>query len=76
MRAYFVLMKNGNNSSFLIVVDFQGDQKEIFEGIASIAVPVLKNGELIDMVSLEKRIGHDVTNDYAPFYQRKLFGLQ
>ena len=74
-RAYLVLMMKDNEQSFLMIVDFQGDRQATFGGIASVAVPLLRQGELLDMVPLESGIGADVANGYKPFYQRKRFGL-
>jgi hypothetical protein len=75
--AYLVLMKKEGESSFLIVVDFIGDRRTIFDGIAAVALPHLKKGELIDFIPLESGIGADVARDYPPFYKhkRKAFGL-
>lgn len=74
-RAYLVLMENDKELSFLIVVDFIGDQDSTFNGIASVSVPQLKNGELIDMVSAESDIGKQVIHNFKPFYKRKKLGL-
>lgn len=73
--AYLVLMMKDNEQSFLMIVDFQGDRQTTFGEIASVAVPLLRQGELLDMVPLESEIGADVANEYKPFYQKKRFGL-
>lgn len=73
--AYLALMQKDDESSFLVIVDFTGDRRETFDGIASVAVPLLKKDELIDMVPLDDGIGQSVANDHAPFYKRKLLGL-
>jgi len=73
--AHLVLMHNAGESSFLIVVDFVGDRKTTFSGIANIAVPHLKKGELIDMIPLEPGLGETVAKEHPPFYKRKAFGL-
>ncbi|MGF6905787.1 enhanced serine sensitivity protein SseB [Fusobacterium sp. PH5-44] len=74
-RAFLVLMEKEGEFSFLVVVDFTGDKKEIFDGIASYAVPLLKKGEFLDMVSLEEDLGKEVAKGHQPFYKRKIFGL-
>ena|GEM_PF-5238042 len=51
-RAYLVLMQKDGEFSFLIVVDFTRDRKETFDGIAAVAVPLLKKGECLDMLPL------------------------
>ena len=73
--AWLVLMENGGEFSFLMVVDFVGDRNVVFSGIASIAVPKLRNGELIDMVPADSDLGRQVAHDYPPFYKRKALGL-
>jgi len=73
--AHLVLMNNGGESSFLIVVDFIGDLEATFSGIAAVVVPYLKKGELLDMIPLEPGMGETVAKDYPPFYKRKAFGL-
>jgi len=72
--AWLVLMDRGTERSFLIVVDFAGDRSATFNGIASVAVPLLREGELIDMVPADDDFGRKVTRDYPPFYKRRAFG--
>ncbi|MCL2085791.1 enhanced serine sensitivity protein SseB [Candidatus Saccharibacteria bacterium] len=69
--AWLVLMEKNSEFSFLIVVDFIGDRQAIFNGIASVAVPKLRKGELIDMVPADSDIGRQVIRDYPPFYRSK-----
>lgn len=73
--AWLALMQKEGEFSFLIVVDFCGDRQSIFNGIASVAVPKLREGELIDMVPANSDIGQQVVRDFPPFYKRKMFGL-
>lgn len=73
--AYLALMENDKEFSFLIVVDFVGDRNTTFQGIASVAVPQLKQGELMDMVPADSDIGKQVMRDFQPFYKRKVFGI-
>ena len=73
--AYLALMEKDKEFSFLIVVDFVGDRNTTFQGIASAAVPQLKQGELIDMVPADSDIGEQVMHDFQPFYKRKVFGI-
>ena len=74
-NAYLALMEKDKEFSFLIVVDFVGDRNTTFQGIASVAVPQLKQGELIDMVPADSDIGKQVAHDFQPFYKRKVFGI-
>lgn len=68
--AYLVLMEKEEELSFLIVVDFAGDRQTIFSGIASVAVPLLREGELIDMVPADSDLGRSVVRDFLPFYEQ------
>ena len=73
--AWLVLMEKDKEFSFLMVVDFVGERQLIFNSIASVAVPTLRQGELIDMVPADSDIGQHVVQDYPPFYKRKIFGI-
>ena len=73
--AWLVLMEKGGELSFLMVIDFVGDRHATFNGIAAVAVPKLRQGELIDIVPADSNIGQQVIRDYPPFYKRKSFGL-
>ena len=73
--AWLVLMEKSGELSFLVVVDFAGDRNATFSGIASVAVPLLREGELIDMVPADSDLGQKVIRDYPPFYKRKTFGF-
>jgi len=68
--AWLVLMEKDGEKSFLIVVDFIGDRQATFNGIASVAVPKLREGELIDMVSADSDFGQKVIQGFSPFYRR------
>ena len=69
-NAYLVLMQKDNEISYLVVVDFIGDRQETFNAIAAVAVPLLKPGELLDMVAIDDSLGQTVARDYPPFYQK------
>ena len=69
--AYLVLMEKEGESSFLIIVDFEGDRQKMFNGIASVAVPLLREGELIDMAPADSDIGRSVIEGFPPFYEKK-----
>jgi len=73
--AWLVLMEKGGEFSFLIVVDFVGDRQATLNGIASVAAPKLRQGELIDMVPADSDIGQKVMRAYPPFYKRRAFSL-
>lgn len=71
--AYLRLMIKNEEQSYLIIVDFIGDQKEIFQGIANAGVPHLTN-MFLDIIPLST-FGKDAIRNVKPFYKKKLFGL-
>ena len=72
--AYLQLMIKEGEQSYLIIVDFTGDMREIFNGIANAASSHLK-GMLINLVPYDTNFGHNAANNIEPFYKRKKFGL-
>ncbi len=72
--AYLQLMIKEEEQSYLIIVDFTGERREIFDGIGNAAISHLK-GMLIDLVPYDSDFGHNATNNIKPFYKRKKFGL-
>jgi len=74
--AYLQLMVREGEESYLIVVDFTGDQRSVFDAIASVARPHL-NGKYLDLIPLDSDFGQSAVRHVAPFYKRKrgfLFG--
>lgn len=69
--AYLQLMKKEEEYSYLIIVDFSGDKKEVFGGIYQAAQPHM-NGMFIDMVPFDSDFGRNATVNVEPFYKRKL----
>lgn len=72
-KAYLRLMIKDNEESYLMIVDFNGEKEEIFNGISEIAGPYL-NGMFLDMVGMDDW-AKDAIKDVNPFYKRKLFGI-
>lgn len=72
--AYFFLMMKEGEQSYLIIVDFTGDKKELFGGIAK-SVEKHLNGMYLDMSSLDSGFAADSIKNTKPFYKRKSFGL-
>lgn len=68
-RVWLRLMKKDGEYSYLLVVDFEGDRREVFSGIADAARPYL-DGMYVDMVSLEQDFGKNAVQNVTPFYQR------
>lgn len=69
--AWLVLMEKKGELSFMMAVDFTGDRRATFDGIAAVAVPLLRNGELLDMTETSSGIGRHIANGYPPFYAAK-----
>ncbi|PJI07554.1 MULTISPECIES: enhanced serine sensitivity protein SseB [Clostridium] len=72
-KAYLRLMIKDNEKSYLMIVDFNGEKEDIFNGISEIAGPYL-NGMFLDMVGMDDW-AKDAIKDVNPFYKRKLFGI-
>lgn len=72
--AYLQLMIKEGEQSYLIIVDFTGDKREIFDGIANTAMSYL-NGMFIDLVPYDSDFGRNATRNVEPFYKKKKFGL-
>ncbi|WP_295352331.1 enhanced serine sensitivity protein SseB [uncultured Succinivibrio sp.] len=71
------LMIRNEEQSYLLVVDFAGDRKKIFSGLADAARDYLPSRMYIDIVPYNDDFGRKAAENSKPFYQRKhkLFGL-
>lgn len=72
--AYLQLMVKEGEQSYLVIVDFTGDRREIFNGIADAAKSYLK-GMFIDLVPYDSDFGRNASKDIEPFYKKKRFGI-
>ncbi|MGC6768474.1 enhanced serine sensitivity protein SseB [Enterococcus sp. LJL51] len=70
-RAWIQLMKKEAETSYLLIVDFEGDKNKLFPVIAEITTPYL-NGLYIDMIPYTSEEGFvkNATLNLAPFYSR------
>lgn len=66
-RAWLRLMYKDNEYSYLLIIDFEGDKKEIFGGIAGAARPYLKD-MYIDMVPYQDNFGKNAVKGVEPFF--------
>lgn len=73
-KVYLFLMVKDSEESFLLVVDFVGDRKKIFDGIAEAGIPYLKKGQFIDLVPASDETWRNSTKGEKPIYKRGLFG--
>ena len=67
-RAWLRLMYRSGEYSYLVVVDFEGDRKNVFGKIADAARPYLGN-MYIDMVPFADDFGKRAVEGVEPFYQ-------
>lgn len=72
--AYLQLMIKEGEQSYLVIVDFTGDRRKIFDGIVNVVMSYL-NGMFIDLVPYDSDFGRNATNNIEPFYKKKKFGL-
>lgn len=71
------LMIRDQQQSYLLVVDFAGDRKKIFSGLADAARAFLPSSMYLDIVPFDDDFGRDAAKEGKPFYQKRkrLFGL-
>ena len=72
--AYLQLMIKEGEQSYLAIVDFSGDRRSLFDGIANVAMSHLK-GMYIDLIPYDSDFGLNATKNIEPFYKKKKFGL-
>lgn len=66
---YLRLMQRGERCSWLIMVDFDGEQEHIFEEIAKVARPFIKE-LMLDMLPIDA-LGEHTLDHVEPFYQEE-----
>lgn len=70
--AYLQLMIRNGERSYLVVVDFKGERRAVFDEIAAVATPHL-NGMYIDLIPLDSEFGQSAVQGVEPFYKKKKF---
>jgi hypothetical protein len=75
-KAYLLemIVENTEESSYLLVIDVEGEHEEILNGIAEAADPYLE-GMPLNMVPYDTELGKSASERTEPFYKRKRFGL-
>lgn len=71
--AWLQLMVKEGEQSWLVVLEFSGDRRRVFDEVAQAARPYL-DGMYLDMVPLDTTFGDAVAHT-KPFYRRKRFGF-
>ena len=74
-KIWLKLLMRGQEQSFLLTVEFNGDQSTVFKGIADAGTKYLPQGLFLDMVPFNSDLGQKASAG-EPFYVRKkgLFG--
>lgn len=63
------LMVNGDEKSYLLIVDFNGDRNEVFGLLANAGKPFLPEGMYLDIVPISDNSWKKVA-DNKPFYRK------
>lgn len=69
-EAYLLLMTNGDELSYLVILDADGKEKEHFNTIASAAIPFLDKMPL-NLLSANTEFGETAKKDFKPFYTKE-----
>lgn len=64
------LMEKDGEWSYLLVIDFSGDKKAIFDNLAQVAKPYLKR-MFLDMIPLASEFGQKAVHGVAPIYTKR-----
>lgn len=74
-RLWLRLMEQSGVFNWLVVVQFEGDKRRIFDGLGAAALPHLM-GRYVDIVPASEAFGRDASKGVKPFYERRfrLFG--
>jgi len=67
VKAYLLLMKNKDEVSYILVLDAQGKEQDLFNNIATSIIPFL-DGMSLNMVPLNTDFGRKVAEKFNPVY--------
>lgn len=70
--AFLKLMEHSDKKSFLVVVDYIGDTKQIFDGIKEAAKPYLPEDMDITVMPVTMELARNAINGVEPFYKKEL----
>ena len=68
-KAYLQLMMHGDDESYLIVLDYLGDKKEVFDALAEVARPHT-GGMLLDIMGSGSDLGGKIAAKVTPFFEK------
>lgn len=66
-KAYLLLMKRGEEVSYILILDASGKEQELFNNIASSVIPFL-DGMSISMAPLSTDFGKTISERFEPVY--------
>lgn len=69
--AFLRMMEHSDKRSFLVVVDFIGDMKQIFDGIKEAAAPYLPEDIDVVVMPVTMEIARNSINGVEPFYKKE-----
>ncbi len=69
-KAYLLLMTKGEELSYLLVIDAQGNAKQYFNTIATASIPFLNNMPL-NFVEANTDLGQKIASDFTPFFDKE-----
>lgn len=64
------MVRNNTDESYLIVIDADGEENNVFKEVGNVARKYLNNDEKVDFVSLSDSFGKEVVKDHKPIYQK------
>lgn len=67
--AYLLWMARGDETSYLLILDADGNEQKLFPVIGEMCQPYL-DGEFMDMVPLYSQFGQSAAENQEPFYRR------
>lgn len=68
-RAYLQLMRQADEQSYVIALEYNGDRHVLFEGIAKIARPYL-NDVCLDIMGTDNELGRKIIDIAEPFWEK------
>ena len=68
-KAYLQLMCQGEDESYLIVLDYIGDKMDVFDGLAVAAKPYA-GGMLLDIMGSGSDLGSKIADKVTPFFEK------
>lgn len=66
-KAYLLLMKNGEEVSYILILDASGKEQELFNDIATSVIPFL-NGMPLNMAPMSTDFGTQISQRFEPIY--------